>query len=555
MDLIHQGVGPLRLTPRDFLAGGGQGDVYVRGDEAYKVFRDPAGCPPEGKLLELSTVADPWVVLPRRLLLSADGVAVGYSMPFLSDTWPLCRLFPRPFREAHGLTLARRVALVRGLARTLAHLHARGVLAVDLNEMNGLVTPAFDGVHLIDADSFQTPSYPATAIADPVRDRHAPPGVFGEGTDWFAFAVTAFQLLVGMHPYRGAHPDVKGLDARMEANLSVFDPAVTVPKAAEPLANLPRTLHDWFASVFELGERSPPPLGDLALPAPKPPPATTSRGLVITPVFETDAPILAYAFRHGVELAVTAAGVLLDRRPAGPAPTGRPEIAFTRGGRPVVCGLGDEVTLWDPTRRARIPLGLRADAAVVYDDRLYVRAADRLVEVRLFDSPGGAVATHRPVGNVHPRATALFPGVAVQSLLGATYASVFEAPGRCPQLRLPELDGHRVVDARYDRGVLMLVGVRGGRYDRFVLRIDGTRYDLRRTADIPYAGLDFVVLDRGLCLHLTESEALDLFPAGIDAPGLRTVTDPLLGGDLRLHRYAGQAAFVRGGVVSRFSLR
>ncbi|HJN76978.1 MAG TPA: hypothetical protein QGF58_23840, partial [Myxococcota bacterium] len=209
---------------------------------------------------------------------------------------------------------------------------------------------------------------------------------------------------------------------------------------------------------------------------------------------------------------------------------------------------------------AQVPLGLDADDAVVHGDRLYLRVVDRLVEVRLHEGPDGVVVAQRVVGQVAERATQLFPGVAVQSLLGAAYVHLLDdggaGPGRCPQVRLAELDDYRVVDARYDRGVLMVVGARGdGRYDRLVFRIDGARRDLRVVEDVDYSGLDFVVLDRGLCLHLAEDERLEAFPVRPDDAARRVVEDDALGGDLRLLRYAGQAAFVRGDVVCRVSLR
>lgn len=387
MKVHHPGLGPITLRAADFLARGGQGAVYVRGDTAYKVFDDPAACPSATKLAELAAVTDPCVVRPDQLLLDAGGAPVGYAMRYVPHAWPLCRLFTRTFRQQHRVHLATRVRLVARLARAVSALHAAGVVAVDLNELNVLVAPTFDGPYLIDTDSFQTPSCPATAVADHIVDRHAPPGVFTPETDWFAFAVITFQALVGVHPFRGKHPTLSGLDARMRANASVFDPAVRRPGSAEPLGDIPPRLRAWYEAVFELGERTPPPL-DLAI----------------------------------------------DTAPPEPRPT--------------------------------LDLPMRVDASLDFAGRTYVVCGANLLEVRTH----AGVVVPRVVGRVHPHATRLFSGAAVQSLLGATFVSLFVAPGRCPQVRVPALDGYRVVDACLDRDTLVAIGERGGHYHRITLR-------------------------------------------------------------------------------------
>ncbi len=424
MRVYVPGEGPISLRAADFVARGGQGSVYARGDTAYKVFDDPLAAPPAGKVAELGCVTDPHLIRPDQVLLDSDGAPVGYTMRYLRDAWPLCRLFTRTFRERYGVLPATRVRLVARMARTVAALHAAGVTVVDLNELNVLVSPAFDAAFFIDADSYQTPSYPATAVAEGIVDRHATPGVFDAKTDWFAFAVTTFQLLVGVHPYRGVHPEAKGLDARMRGNLSVFDPRVRVPPSAEPFSDIPPRLRAWYEAVFELGERRPPPL-DLDVPAPPPLPPGE---VLVTP-------------RHGLR-------IQLRREPDG-------------------------VRLFDLDAATAIPTTTRADDAVVYANRLYLRSGENLLELRLHDAGPRILPVARVVGRVHRHATQLFPGAAIQSLLGATFVSRFVAPGRCPQTRVPELDGYRVVDARADHDALRVLAERGGVYDRLTLRFHG----------------------------------------------------------------------------------
>ena len=68
---------------------------------------------------------------------------------------------------------------------------------------NFLIDRDMQHVLFIDVDSYQTAGFPATAIMDSIRDRHS--STYSAGTDWFSFAILAFQMFVGVHPYRGKH--------------------------------------------------------------------------------------------------------------------------------------------------------------------------------------------------------------------------------------------------------------------------------------------------------------------------------------------------------------
>ena len=68
----------------------------------------------------------------------------------------------------------------------------------------------------------------------------------------------------------------------------------------------------------------------------------------------------------------------------------------------------------------------------------------------------------KAIGNVLPNAALMFEGVVMQNLMGAQYVSLFPQPGKCYSVRIKELDAYRIVDARFDNNVLMLVGERHG---------------------------------------------------------------------------------------------
>ena len=265
-----QGKGEIRLSRSDFKAQGGEGAIYVKGQTAYKIYTDPQRAITQAKIQELSVLAQPRIIRPLELVLDAKNRPAGYSMRHVGKSYALCQLFPKAFRQRNNLTPEMTWRLVRKLQEGVHHIHSRGVLLVDLNEMNFLVSDDFTELFFIDVDSYQTPSYPATVLMESVRDRHA--HTFTTGSDWFSFAVVSFQMFAGIHPFKGTYAPLQGLpdkekklDARMRANISVLRPEVSLPAACLPFSVIPTPYLDWYRAVFEQGQRLPPP--DKAQPA------------------------------------------------------------------------------------------------------------------------------------------------------------------------------------------------------------------------------------------------------------------------------------------------
>jgi len=560
---VHvDGAGEVTLGRGDFVSEGAQGAVYARDGVAYKVYHDPAHMIPAGKFDALAAIDDRGVLRPQAMVRDGQGRAVGFTMDFLEGTEPLCRLMTKTFREQHRVSGVQVLSVVEGMRDRLARIHAADVLVVDLNPLNLLLSSGLSEVFFIDVDSYQTARYPATAIADSIRDRHARPGEFTAETDWFAFAVIAFQLFVGVHPYRGHHPSLKTMDARMEANVSVLRPEVKVPASAYPFEDIPAVWRSWFERVLDGQERSKAP-GGAAMAVVGP--ARPARPVMSTGRFELrgletyDGVVVACFGWRGRACVVTRESVWLDGRPVQATPAGQWAIGVSgKAGRPVLAWLEDgRVKLMDLDRQVPVACELAASELAMADTRVLARCGESVVEVELVDVGAGVVAAPRVVAQVMAKATRLWPGVAVQNMLGATWVSLFDAPGRCRQVRVKELDGHRVIDARFERGVLVVTAERAGRFDRIVFRFaaDFGSYDVRRTEDVSDPAVAFVVLDTGVAVQLTEDGQLEVFVAKMGHPAVQVIEDPLLGRDLRLFGRDGQLSASRGRQVFGLSMR
>lgn len=279
----------LRLDPSALLGTGGEAEIFdIGNDVAVKRFKPPGHpdfllSPPaqraaaarlaehQQKIPALLRLALPSrVAAPLDAVQDRDGAIAGYTMPIVRDAEVLLRYGDRPFRDRGGVTNYSIVALLIDLHRTVAELHANGVVIGDFNDLNVLVKGT--ECRLIDIDSAQFGSFVSSVFTvhflDPrLTDGRTPFPIRPHDcdSDWFAFAVMAFRLLLLVHPYGGIHRPLAGgmriaQDARALERISVFHPEVQVPKQALPFQTLPDALLQHFQATFERDRRGEFPL-------------------------------------------------------------------------------------------------------------------------------------------------------------------------------------------------------------------------------------------------------------------------------------------------------
>lgn len=567
------GKGGITLSPADFIAQGGEAMIYAKGATAYKIYSDARKMIPTEKIQELSTLDDARIIRPVDVLLDERNTPVGFSMRHVVDARALCRMFPAAFRQRVGLSSENTFALVRKLQEGIEHIHRHGILIVDVNEMNFLITPEFDDVLFIDTDSYQTKSFPATALMDSVRDRHATR--FDENTDWFSFGIVAFQMFTGLHPYKGTHPATASfpkneqLERRMRANISVFHEGVGVPPSCLRFDVIPPLYLSWFHQVFENGARLPPPREaqdvinlSCGFPSSGKPIPTNGEAFRVTELFELDDVIIDRV----CHITLTHAGIFDGERKLGNAPLNA-KIAVTPKTHQVIIATleNGRLRFRNATRDEDIKVDLTANALMASEGRIYLKRGTQLAEVAFVElSERLLIQTHH-IGNAARKATQLFEGVAIQNLLGACYVSLFPVAGVCHQVRIKELENHRIIDAKFACGVLMVIGERHGSYDKFILRFDGGfySYDARILQNIIYSGINFTVLDTGICLHLNEDGDLEIFSNRRGTNELKIIprvkqadesNDSAVLDGAKLFHHGGQALFAHARKLYKFNL-
>ncbi len=556
MQLRIPSKGDITLTQADFKAVGGQGSVYVKGGSAYKIYAETKQMIPLAKLHELSAITQANIIRPLEVVFDQHNNAVGYTMRHVENAYALCQLFPKAFRQRTNLTPNVALALVRKLQAGVQHIHSKGILLVDLNELNFLVAEDFGQLYFIDVDSYQTPSFPATALMETVRDRHAKH--FYEGSDWFSFAVVSFQMFVGLHPYKGTYPKLKTMDARMRANISVLHPSVQRPAACLPFDVIPENWRDWYKAVFEDGKRMPPPAtaqATITLAPVQMQQQVSSHQLEITELYEFDSAVIA----HAQNLTLTNHSVYAAGKRVAPLPCHAVKVTTTLRQRHIIAAWleGRQLRVRNLTTGMDLPTDVQAEQLMLSAGRIYLKAGPSVLEASFVELPNKLLIAATPVGNVLPNATQLFDGLAMQNLLGAYYASFFPTSGACYQTRLKELDDYQIIAAKAQRKVLIVIGVKNGAYDKFIYRLAEHfgEYDVRIIQDVALMDINFVVLDSGVCLHLNDRDELEVFAQHKGVAGLKVIADPAIGGDDTLFHEGAQALLARGKKIYRIAMR
>lgn len=528
-----------------FVAEGGEGAVYADGDVAVKIYQDQSSMIPEGKIAELAAVATPDILAPLDVVLE-NGRPVGYEMLVAEECLALPKIYPRSWRKDHGLDPSTAMGLVLQLRKNYAHIHGEQVfvgggawtrgsyLVVDGNDMNFLVRTDFSGIVHIDVDSYQTPGYPPTAIMPSVRDPRTKD--FNEETDWYTFALVAFSLMIGIHPFKGGHPDyaVGKMLERMKDGASALTPGAQLPKPCMPFDVIPATWRTWFEGVFHHGDRSAPPTTAEAVALVVPKVAASPATLVeLSPVIRIDEGLSVV---HAVRTADGMVVALSD----GTLSTGHLSQLWASKFARLADALGvtqrtrQAVAFWKDgpwlkgydvcSGEALEPL--MADAVTSSNGLVHYQRGASLMEIKFLEHADPMRMTGHLVASVAPKAVRLFPGVAIQGLLGATWASMLPKPGRCVQVRLKEIEGQRILDAQFvggqakdgRSGVLKVAVDNKGNIDVHTwhgLWAGRARFELHEVEeDVGTPDFNLVELDTGTCVSVETDGTITMFKPG-----------------------------------------
>lgn len=550
-------IGKLTLTNKNYLAEGGEAKIYVVNNRAIKIYHDALKAIPEAKIQELSLIKDKNVLKPLSVVYDSYNKNVGFMMDFVTDGVPLCKLFTKTFKTNQNISEKDIIDLVKNIQLTVQNIHNDKCVIADLNELNILVKDSFKNPIFIDVDSYQTANFPATAIMDSVRDRIVPFGTFNENTDWFAFAVLAFQLYIGIHPYKGKHPNYKPSEwqKRMDDGVSVFNRDVTLPDVCNKFSVIPKRHLDWFQNVFVKNERSVPPIADSLVPMAVPSQIVFIKGgdgFDVEKVLEASDTIIDVIDIMGIKYVQTKSGIYSNGKKIVEL-NKKTIIGSTLDMDVMICEIEGQ-NVYIRSNRSSEKHHIKAKDVMYRNKCIYSIYDDKLIESGLKTLPNGKVICDmRTCASVSSLTAKIFDGVVYQDLLGKSVLTIPYSQGLCVNVMIPELDKHRIIDIKMIDNFCVINAERKNIYHRFVLIFDGnyTKYSIRKIEAIDYDAINFTVL-KGICALLNTDGELELFK---EALKVKAVSNAPFDSSMKLVTLNDKVHFINGKFLYKVSTK
>lgn len=518
---IHiSNVGNVTLTDKNYIAAGGQGQIFKVNNMAVKIYHDKTKMIPEDKIIELSKISSKYVLKPINIAYSKNAFA-GFTMDFLPNSNPICKLFTKAYKTNNNISIQDIVELVKHMQKTVQEIHDSECLIVDLNEMN-LMVPENNHkeAYFIDVDSFQTKHHRATAIMDSIRDRTIKNNQWSILSDWYSFSIIAFQLYIGIHPYKGSHPKYKPAEwqKRMDDNVSVFDKSVSLPSVCNPFTVIPSKMLDWMKDVYMKNDRSIPPDIDASVPIVVPDQIITIQGnetFEISDIFSfKDHMREVYEF-FGVKYFISDRNIYKDGVTIREIPDKPDKIALcaSYSHDVIVCTLKNSMLKFEKLN-GEIISSIKAKSIMIYDNIAYAIMDDGLYENTFKEMNGRLFHSLRKISNVSELTTQAYPGVIYQNLLSRHYMTVPVGPVVFAG-DIVELSGHRILSMKRCRNIIVVISECNKEYVRTVLKFKESsfkfEYECRVDKDIDFDDINMAVLVNGIVILQVDGGKIQIF--------------------------------------------
>ena len=392
---------------------------------------------------------------------------------------------------------------------------------------------------------------------------------FTELSDWFSWGVVTFQIFTGIHPYRGTLDPYKPseFEERMKHNASVFLPNVRLNSAVRDFKCVPGPLLNWYEAVFQNGERTIPPSpydkGVAAVaPAARTMRATTTQSGVLEfeKLFGRPEDPAIRVFHCGAVLANSGSVYdLATKKKIGALQTRTGEVVKVKDGwlvadwqgkRPLFTFINERTLVAEP-----LAFGLSGREFVRYENRLFLVTDSELVELRLLQvgKPLLSIGTRTPI--LTPLSTKWFEGIGVQEAFGAKFLVAPFGESACMNVRVRELDGLKVVEAKAgNRFVSAIAADKSGAYRKFEFT-----FAANYASYVAWQGgtdnpdLNVAILLSGVCATIVNDGELVIF---VPANGnMNRVHDTKVTTEMLLSNWNSSVVYIQDGDVWKVRMK
>jgi hypothetical protein len=344
-----------------------------------------------------------------------------------------------------------------------------------------------------------------------VRDHQSTRGQFNKLTDWFSFAVVTFQMYTGIHPYKGMHPKYKPGEwsKRMDDGISVFDSKTKLPDTIQDFSVIPKKHMEWYKAVFIKNERSIPPYPDGVTMTATVIKAIASKGDFIVKIFgDFDQPIKALYYFNSSLYIVTHDGIYLDDKKItsfNSIKNVKFEMCEVFGEAPLMAYLSKGEAKFFDLNKTPIS-SIAAEAMMEYNGMIYTVSNGQLIE-NSFERMGKIIHRSDVVCDIS-RSFKMFKGILVQDDFMKCRLAIPYDRQKCTNLHVPELDGQRIIDAKYMRGICIIITEKKGDYLRWILcfNAEHNKYLIRQENVDTLHSVNFTVLPNKMCISVDDEK-------------------------------------------------
>jgi len=512
----------VKFTDRDLLGQGGEGSVFAYKDWAVKLYHNTTDFQPR-KIEELQKIRGNRVIKPVHVAYSKDNRVVGYAMKRLVDAEELCLFFASTHKTDRKIGPHETVDIAMSLYGCVEDVHQfDDYLIVDLNEMNAMVKGT--EVFLIDVDSFKTPSFPQTAIMESIRDPYSLGGNFSQETDWYSWAILAYQLYIRKHPFKGKHGKYKPREwrERMIAGDSDFSNGNTLPSQCNPHTAIPKPHRVWMEGVFANKERSKPPVADASATLQIKPAVVldANKRFEVTPFDEVKQDFASVHSWHGKIYYVSANSICCFDDQGNPVRASRNEEGFKHG--------------------------------FARHGNFYAVRGAKLQQIAYKVFGGKTLEDKNTLAAIYENSTRVFKGCLLHYPLGKPWIVNPYEESKCTNIPVPELEGYKIIDGKAEGNFVVFTGSKEGKYFRFLLQAKDARHSSYRVLAQPidYQGINMCAV-KDLCLVLDGQSLL----AFRDINTINQIPDPPFDSTMPLVVHDDKVLFTSGRKVFQLKLR
>ena len=108
------------------------------------------------------------------------------------------------------------------------------------------------------------------------------------------------------------------------------------------------------------------------------------------------------------------------------------------------------------------------------------------------------------------------------------------------------MNAYRIIDAKYDNGVCIIIGYKNDQYDRFILRFHNKnfKYTCLITEDVDETFVNFISLDSGVTV-LISNESMEIFSNDLYSKTVKVIKDPDIDSEMMLCKRGTELRFFK----------